>query len=368
MAIDFSTDRWEKIKRDYASWWAGELKRPLINVELTGVDAGRPEPDVPFYGFTAFYGFDVDAERIVDRWDYDLSRKRFPGDAFPCIWANFGPGVLAAFLGAEIETSIEGGTVWFRPVEEREPAALDFEYDAHNKWFRRIRDIYGAAVDRWEGRVQLAMTDLGGNLDVLSTFRPGEKLLLDLYDHPEEIKRLTWQVHELWFRFFDEFNAVLRPANPGYTAWTPIFSEEPYYMLQCDFCYMIGPDMFDEFVKPELAATCKRLVNPFYHLDGPGQLPHLDSLLAIDELKGVQWVPGAGAPDVSHWPEVYRKIRDAGKLIQVFTSQYEDGDELEILDILADQLGSAEDIALIGSVDVSREKNLEKLLSRYGAI
>jgi hypothetical protein len=90
------------------------------------------------------------------------------------------------------------------------------------------------------------MTDLGGNLDILASFRPSDALLLDLYDHPEDIKRLTWQAHEAWWRYFNELNAVLRPPNPGYTAWTPIFSESPYYMLQCDFCYMIGPDMFDD--------------------------------------------------------------------------------------------------------------------------
>ena len=33
------------------------------------------------------------------------------------------------------------------------------------------------------------MTHLGSNLDTVATFRPGEKLLLDLYDAPEEVKR-----------------------------------------------------------------------------------------------------------------------------------------------------------------------------------
>ena len=61
--------------------------------------------------------------------------------------------------------------------------------------------------------------------------------------------------------------------------------------------------MFDES-KPELAASCRRLKNAFYHLDGLGQLPHLKSLLSIPELKGIQWVPGDGQPDVTEWPAV----------------------------------------------------------------
>lgn len=193
------------------------------------------------------------------------------------------------------------------------------------------------------------MTDLGGNLDLLSTFRPGEKLLLDLYDHAAEVQRVTWEAHAAWFQYFEDFNRVLQPLNPGYSAWTPLYSAAPYYMLQCDFCYMIGPRMFDQFVKPELEAACKRLVNPFYHLDGKGQLPHLDSLLSIKELKGIQWIPGAGQPDERHWPEVYRKIRRAGKLIQVFG-------EFDKLDAIAGQLGSAEGIIMIGGGGLDREK------------
>ena len=53
-------------------------------------------------------------------------------------------------------------------------------------------------------------------------------------------------------------------------------------------------------------------------LDGAGQLPHLDSLLSIEELKGIQWVPGDGAKPCTEWPEVYRKIRDTGKRIQIY--------------------------------------------------
>ncbi len=62
-------------------------------------------------------------------------------------------------------------------------------------------------------------------------------------------------MHKLWWQCFDDINAVLQPVNPGYTAWTPIFCREPYYIQQCDFAYMIGPETFDEFIKPELEAT-----------------------------------------------------------------------------------------------------------------
>jgi len=356
--IAFNAECWACVKDDARRWWAGQLERPLIHMTITGCEPGRPAPKLARVARdVTSYDLSVAPADIVDRWDYDLACCRFLGDGFPHVMTDFGPGVVAAFLGAKPEPG--HGTVWFHPDGNKEIADFDFRLDPQNIWLQRIKAIGQAAVERWQGSVQVDMTDLGGNLDILSTFRPGEKLLFDLVDHPADVKRLTWQAHALWWQHFDAINQTLQPANPGYTAWTPIFSEVPYYMLQCDFCYMISPAMFDEFVKPELVATCRRLGNAFYHLDGPGQLPHLDSLLAIKELKGIQWVPGTGQPGPGSWPDVYRKIRRAGKLMQVV------GD-LESLAAVVEQVGSAEGIFFIGWADAAQADLVGRVLRRYG--
>jgi len=360
MAIDFSQERWKTVKKNARDWWDRKLGRPLIHITLTGRSPGRPEPRLPCVAKEKnAYDLAVTPEEIVDRWDYDLSCREFLGDSFPSVWPDFGAGVLAAFMGARAEPGAD--TIWFHPDKDREPADIRFSISPGNVWQRRIEDICRAALARWQGLVQVSMTDLGGNLDILSTFRPGEKLLFDLVDCPDEVKRLTWDGHKLWWRVFDEINAVLKPLNPGYTTWTPIFSESPSYMLQCDFCYMIGPEMFDEFVKPELEASCEKLDHAFYHLDGVGQFKHLDSLLSIRELKGVQWVPGAGKPEGEHWPDVYRKIIKAGKRAQ-FVGDWRNFDKL------ADQTGGAENYIVFGSAPASQRREVESFLKRHGAM
>ena len=100
MSINFTPERWEKTKTNYRQWWAGELDRPLIHVALEGGDHGRPEPELPSHRYAAFYDLSIPAEEVVDRWDYNLSGKTWLGDGFPCIWPNFGAGVIAALLGA----------------------------------------------------------------------------------------------------------------------------------------------------------------------------------------------------------------------------------------------------------------------------
>lgn len=359
MSIDFRLERWDKIRETYGLWWEGKLGRPVIPVILGEKDPGRSVPTVPLLTQANCNELSIPAKEIIDRIDYELSKNIYMGDAFPYFnMDRFGPGIVAAFLGARLDNST--GRVWFHPKETLPIKEIHFEYDSNNVWLNRIKEICIEAMKRWQGQVLLGMPDLGGPSDILSTFRPGDGLLLDLYDYPEEVNRLIWELHDLWHRFYNEICEVLQPVNPGYSSWCQIYCDKPSYVLQSDFSYMIGPEMFNEFIKPELTATCKKLPNTIYHLDGVGQLNHLDSLLEINELDAVQWVPGDGKPDQSQWPEVYRKINKAGKGIQLFNG-------FECLDAVAQQTGTYKGIhhtAIIGHI--SQEDEFKRLLEKYG--
>jgi len=362
MPIDFNENRWEKIKETYRLWWSGELDRPIIPVELEGRDPGRDEPDIPLMTQAICTDLSVSPEDIVDRLDYELSTKIYLGDAFPFFNMNYlGPIVVAGFLGARLDNST--GRVWFHPQEDIPVTELHFEYNPNNIWFKRARDICAVAMDYWQGQVMVGMPSLGGVVDILSTFRPGEKLLVDLYDYPEDVKRLIWEIHEIWHRYFNEFNEIFRTVNGGYVDWGGIYSDKPFSMLECDFSYMISPDMFDEFVKPALKVCSEKIEHSFYHMDGPGQLPHLDSLLTIDNIDGVQWVPGFDDTDSAHYPELFRKIHAAGKKIQCY------GD-FDTIDAIMEQIGTGKGIhrhVKYGYTEITgQESEIRKRLEKYG--
>lgn len=269
------------------------------------------------------------AEAVVDAIDGELSRCTFLGDAFPMVdFAAFGPGVLAALCGARLDNATGG--VWFFPDKERPIEEISIRYDPENPWARRIKDLYRAGLAQWEGKVLLGLPDLGGVLDVVATFRGSENLLLDLYDAPEEVLRLAQEAQDAWYAAFDDFCAVLSPQR-GTTHWSGLASREPSYIPQCDFCYMIGNPMFREFVLPTLRRDVERLAHSIYHLDGVGELRHLDDVLALEALEAVQWVPGDGQPGAGHWTDVYRRIAAAGKGMWIVGGPK---DYLEALDAL----------------------------------
>ncbi len=307
MGIQFTDSDWSEIRRNYTKWWDRELERPLIPVKLFGRDPGRPKPKAPLLSQTTCADLSVPAEAIIDRLDYELSRYEYLGDGFPSVnFDCFGPGVVAAFLGAELNNST--GRVWFHPQKVVPIDELHLEYDPDNIWLQRIKDIYRAGVERWRGQVLMGMPDLGGVMDVRSTFRPSENLLYDLYDDPDEVKRLVWEIHSLWFRFYWELADILKEGSPGYSDWAQLYSDKPSYVVQSDFSYMISPAFYREFVLPEMEKMCSTLDRTIYHLDGVGNLNHLDAVLSIRSLDAVQWVPGEGNPPQEEWPEVLTKI------------------------------------------------------------
>jgi hypothetical protein len=77
--------------------------------------------------------------------------------------------------------------------------------------------------------------------------------------------------------------------------------------------------MFRDFVNPALTEQCAWLDYAMYHLDGTQCICHLDHLLAIEPLRGIEWTPQAGIESGAHarWFPLYKRILDAGKSVQI---------------------------------------------------
>ncbi|GAB4437723.1 MAG: hypothetical protein Kow00120_05090 [Anaerolineae bacterium] len=263
--VRFTDEDWARHERNWTAWWEGELERPLV--VMTSIADG-----VPYVEEAIFFPLEMPAEQVIDHYQTWLEARRFYGDSWPKWLPSFGPGIIVGFIGADVVCAPD--TVWFRPVD----------------------------------------------LDIVASLRDTQRLLIDLCDAPEEVARLADEVTRLWLRYYAELDAIIQPAGRGTTPWAPIWSPGRCYMLQCDFAYMISPAMFERFVLPGLAACCDYLDHPFYHMDGKGQIPHLDMLLSLEPLRGIQWVPGDGSPPPEAWLPLLKRIRDAGKLCQLGVS------------------------------------------------
>lgn len=316
MSIAFGPERWARVHKTYEAFWQGTLDRPVVSVLVRDRQSGRPCPSAPMLSQQMVLDFSIPVEAIVDRIEYELSTYTFLGDAFP--WVNmdaFGPGAIAAMCGAEPKAS-STGNIWFE-APERDIQDLHIQLDTSSPYCQRICEVYEAMLRRFQGQVLLTMVDLGGTMDLVATLRGSQNLLFDLYDEPEEVLRLREEAHAAWWQAYQFFNGLLQPVNPGYSDWSRMLYTQPGYILQCDFSYMVGPEMYRTFMLDEIRRSTERLEQCIFHLDGVGELPHLDMLLDLPRLGGIQWIPGDGQPPQRAWPQVYHKIIAAGKRAQM---------------------------------------------------
>jgi 5-methyltetrahydrofolate--homocysteine methyltransferase len=311
--VQFSELDWQRIERDWSAWWAHDLDRPMVVFETSDdiVPAITDHPDLKVLML------DVPIDQVLDDQQAILQPRRFHGDAWPRWFVNGGPGALGAFLGAQVDIQPETDTVWFGPRSEETLAEMELIFDENNIWWQRIKRLTQAAVERWGDQVSISHTSLGANMDILAALRTTQKLLVDLYDAPEEVDRLVEQITTVWEYSYDELYKIIRVNHRGTTPWAPIWSPKRTCMIGCDFCTMVSPKMFDRFIAPGLHRCFAALDHSFYHLDGPDELKHLNKFLAMENLSGIQWIPGAGAAPPEEWLPLLKQIRDGGKLIQI---------------------------------------------------
>jgi 5-methyltetrahydrofolate--homocysteine methyltransferase len=313
----FSQKDWERTEVNWSAWWAHELERPMVL--MWGIDP----KDVAAYTmpktFAAAYPLDTPVEEVIRIYQARLEALKFYGDAWPRWVPNFGPGIPAAFLGAEVQVAPD--TIWFSPIYENTPLKdIHLVHNPENIWWKRVIDMVQCAIDTWGDQVTIGHTTLSGNLDILAHLRTSQKMLTDLIDEPEEVDRLVREMTGLWLYYYDELEKMVRKTGRGTTFWIEVFSPRRCAALQSDLCYMISPRMFKRFVLPDLQACCDHIEHCIYHLDGKGELPHVDQLLAMEKLRAIQWIPGAGAPPAEEWLPLLRQIRDGGKFCQVYVT------------------------------------------------
>ena len=252
----------------------------------------------------------TDGDYVLDAFRHYRENTAFVAEAVPTLFTNLGPGCLSACIGGNYD--LAEGTVWMdrRPIIDDWGKLPSIEFDESSEMWQFVVNLQRKFMT--DPSVYFTMTDLGGILDVLASLRSSEALLYDLYDDPEAVKDLSARITQMWLTALDQQLDTVRKAGIPYDTWLKIPSAKTWYPLQCDFCYMISPSHFEEFVLPDVLEQARHIERPVWHLDGVGELAHLDMILDIPGLAGIQWAPGAGqAPEWDEkWFPIYRKIQD----------------------------------------------------------
>ena len=251
----------------------------------------------------------TDADFVLRETRATYTNAYFCAEAIPARTLMVGYAVLGG------EPHFDANTVWHAPTihDWRKDAVK--RYDWGNPWWLSAKKIVFELTEHEVGFPP--MPAILTPLDALATMRGLQTLCMDLLTEPDAVKEFNAYLTSVWLEMFDQLYEITRRKYEGSTGWLTVWAPGKHSVIQCDFSCMISPAMFEEFVLPEISALCNHLDYTIYHLDGPGAIQHLDALLRVPRLHGIQWVPGAGAAPAVEWTDLLRKVQDAGKRLHI---------------------------------------------------
>lgn len=307
-------NNWDETYSRFDRWWSGEDRTTIIVADLR-----RPAPvytDLDEYtDFQAAYSKHLDY----------LKSGAFEGDTVPDMSPYLGPGSLCTFIGANPIYSDH--TIWFKEgctsISEVKENCVRFmeEKGPGIHWYEWSTGAARYYKKQSNGKYLTSMPDLQQNLDIMAAVMGADRMFIEIMDNPGKVMELLELIHMVWEKAFNAHHEIISGEN-GYTAYTHynIVGKGKTSVLQSDISCMMSADMFNEFEIPFLKRQCEELDNVIYHLDGPGAIRHLDSILSIDKISAVQWVPGAGMPGNADdsWNILYDKMVERGKGLYVF--------------------------------------------------
>jgi len=307
---------WGEAQKRLTALWHGEIiDRPCIAVRaLGGNNVPRSRPESPEQKW-------IDPEFVAADAVASFENAWFGGEAIPSYLVM--SGWIVCFGGTP---RFEMETIWWEEME------FDFErpprlgFDACGYWEKRFEKTYMALVEACGRSDALAghPAILPAN-DLLSMLMGTNVFLTNLVDRPDWMReaivrgaRAQVDAHRFYQAQVKERHDYWY-GNPG---WMPFWAPEPYVSTQSDVSCMLSPEMYDEFVLPELEVLHEGCGPLWYHLDGVDARQHLDRLLSLPFLRVLQYTP---APcELGNGPEhleFYRKVQAAGKIVHIALSQ-----------------------------------------------
>lgn len=303
----------ERIEGRWSEFWSRENHdRPIISIYAAEKEKSGEEPQFIPDHRTRW----LDTEYQIKAFRSGMQNTVYLGEAYPSFNPDLGPDFLGAVCGCDIEFG--AATSWAKPCLESYEDFPEIKFDENNLWWKKMCEMTAAALEDSAGEYYVGLTDIHAGADGLVSLRGSEKAAFDIYDNPDHFKKRVNEIFEVFKTVTKLQHSMIAEKQKSSSNWAGILHPDAlWYPTSCDFSCMISEDSFEEFIIPELTAEIDWLPYSIYHLDGVGALRHLDRLLRIDKLRGIQWVPGAGQPSAKHWIDVLKRIQSSGKCAQI---------------------------------------------------
>jgi len=250
-----------------------------------------------------------DTEYQIETFERYIDGMEFLAETFPSFAVNLGPNVYPSMIGAEV---VYGETTSWAVHGMEDCSETDrINFSVDNEHFKKIESITKLALERSKNRYIVQYTDIHHGVDCADAFIGTDRLMTDMYDDPDGLMRLIGRCSQDFPFIYKYFNDMIKAAGHPSNTWMNIPSSETFHVPSCDVAAMLGPEHFRRFCLPILREEVKVAKHNVFHLDGKGMIPHVDDILDVPEINGIQWVQGVcGDKPIMQWVPLIKKIQD----------------------------------------------------------
>jgi hypothetical protein len=311
--LDQTLEDWPTVKRRWQVFWQhGLYDRPLIQVTAPRDGVSPPE------------GLDVDPETQWTDVDYMIHRTLemirttyYGGEAIPWFWDPISAG-YALLFGCKPHFS--KATMYVDPAPVGADGFPSLDGWRESPWWPWMRDGTAKAA-RVSDRRYFVLPFWGNHaIDILAVVRGGQEFLMDVVLHPEWLRSALARMTGIFSEIYEELWQFIRVEAMGLEGsldycgcWTPGRA----LAFDADMAYGVSAAHFRELMLPPLVEWMGRIDNVIWHLDGKGNITHLETILGLSEVDAVQWVQGSGAEEIIQWVPLIKRIQQGGKSVQL---------------------------------------------------
>jgi hypothetical protein len=311
--LDEYLEDWSLVKKRWEAFWEhGLYDRPILQVkaprqgvfpQTETVDAETQWTDISF---------------MIDRTLRDMRSTYYGGEAIPWCWNPISAGYAVLF---GCKPHFTDATVFVDPAAAEEDGYPALDGWRESSWWPWIREGMRAFAQASRRRFFVPVFWGNSAMDILGVVRGVEDFMMDIACNPAWVKQAVRRMNEIQHEIFEEIWEFVQPEATGMDGnvdssgfWSPGKART----FDADLAYNISNRAFKELILPPMAEWMQEIDNSSWHLDGKGNLTHLETLLDLPQLKAIQWVQGDGPhKPILPWVPLIRKIQERGKSIQV---------------------------------------------------
>jgi hypothetical protein len=179
------------------------------------------------------------------------------------------------------------GSLWAMPCLRSYAGRPHYHFDPHDPWLCKLLEFTQALVDRSAGRFPVALPQMRGPLDTLSSLRGAEQMSLDLLEQPAEVHAILAELADLWIEIARACLALIPPFHGGYVTRLKMWAPGPATTPQNDISTLISPRMYREFALPFDRRITAAFPYSSFHLHGSSQ-HQIPALLELPDLTALE--------------------------------------------------------------------------------